>query len=78
MITTRTERRRWEIFIPKEDREAFEALLFDIDFGKTDASNYDGKTWIICYASEEFKIIARLRFIIEELPAYGTEIDFSD
>jgi hypothetical protein len=33
--------------------------------------------WVICWPSEEFKIISKLRFDVSEIPPYGTEVDFT-
>lgn len=72
--------RRWEILIPNNQYEAFRDLMFDLDLVDTGPPPriMIDVHWVICYPSVEFKIIAKLKFNIEEIPPYGTEIDFTD
>jgi hypothetical protein len=64
--------KRYEILISHNDVNRFKDLLYHMD--EKFVSSYDsyGKKWIICYPSEEFKVIAKLSFDIEEI---GTGID---
>ena len=74
--------RRWEIILPAKEFEEFQNLLFETDldwqglkrFAMPPNNVYE---WILCYPSDEFKVIAKLKFHIEEPPIFGTEIDFS-
>ena len=77
--------KRWEIMLPAEEFEEFQNLLFETDldwqglkkFPLPPAADNNVYDWILCYPSDEFKVIAKLKFHIEERPTFGTEIDFS-
>ncbi len=68
--------------IPKIQIDSFRDLLIDIDYigfnGITEHSHSVDFKWVVCWPSDEFKVIAKLKFQITEIPAFGTEVDFSD
>ena len=83
METVRSSR-RWEIFLNPEDIDEFSGMLYDIDFQEITAkimvsssASPSGRVWVMCYPSDEFKVLAKIRFDIEEMSSFGTEIDFS-
>lgn len=70
---------RWEIIIPDLDLDEFVTMLHDVELNNerlTYRHNGYQRIWIICYVSDEFKVMAKLRFQIQEMPAYGTEVTF--
>lgn len=55
----------WEIYVSLEDYPEFDKLLTDNGFGDFTASvQRNGNAWIMCYPSEDIKMIASLRFNI--------------
>ncbi len=73
--------KRWEVIIPNDQVSAFRDLLIDSDPKTSEIlchSNTNDTKWIVCWPIDEFKVIAKLSFTLTEVPAFGTEIDFSD
>ena len=59
--------KRWEIKISQDDYDRFTNLLYIMD-GKLTASHATGgKRWIVCHTSEEFRVMAKLSFDVEEM-----------
>jgi len=72
--------KRWEIYLDRDQYNDFEKFLEAEGFGGFAAASQRNNTvWILCYPSEEIKIIARLRFNIREVSnKYGIDIDITD
>ena len=70
--------RCWEIFLPRDNIKEFTDLMVEHGFGGFTTAYTAEHCWILCYPSEDVKIIAKLRFDVTELPYYGTEINFTD
>lgn len=68
----------WEILLSRHDLNDFTDLMNRNGFGGFTTAYMAEHCWILCYPSEDVKIIAKLRFDVTELPYYGTEIDFTD
>lgn len=72
---------RWEILVKAGDKLAFLRLYEEVDkISIGDVSCHDNGTgfWMIIYPSTEFKVLAKLRFDLVELPTWGVEVNFSD
>ena len=72
--------KRWELFLPQESFEDFTTLMEEhICGGFTSQFQRNDYVWVICYPSEEAKLLARLRFDIKELvDKFGINVDFTD
>lgn len=70
--------RCWEILIPRDEFDEFTAFMDKHGYGGFTASTLGDHFWILCYPSEDVRVISKLRFNITELPYYGTEINFTD
>lgn len=71
--------KRWELHLAREEFEDFTELLESEGFGGFTSSFQRETVWIICYPSEEIKVVARLRFHISEIvDKYGIDVDFTD
>ena len=69
MTTPGNENRRWEIKISSDDIVRFVGLQqqIDGDAAYTVHAGDGGRYWIICQASSEFRMLAKLSMDIEEL-----------
>lgn len=66
--TAGSEKRRWEIKIPRKDIMRFEELqkITDGESSYTCSADTE-KYWLVCYASAELKLIAKLSIDVEEV-----------
>jgi hypothetical protein len=71
---------RWEIHLDIENFDAFCKLMDDNGFGGFTASKAsNGAWWIICYPSQDIKLMAKLRFrIVEVVDKFGIDAAFTD
>lgn len=71
--------RQWELFLPREEFVEFTKLMDDHGCGGFTASMRNGSHWIICYPTDEAKLLARLKFHIEEVvDKFGIDVSFTD
>jgi hypothetical protein len=71
--------RRWEILLKEEDVHSFSALLIDMgDIPINSCEELFDKLWLILHVSDEFKVLAMLKFQIHELNSFGTEISLTN
>lgn len=77
-MITMTTNSLWEIFVEESDYSSFCELLEDHGHGGFTASiQRDGFVWVICYTTDEVKILASLRFNIR-FPENKFGIDISE
>lgn len=71
---------RWEIYLCSENFDAFYKLMDDNGFGGfTAAKALNDVWWIICYPSQDIKLIVKLRFrIAEVVDKFGIDASFTD
>lgn len=72
--------KQWELYIDRKDFENFSNLMSEHGFGGFTASyQQNGFVWVICYPSEEIKMLSLLKFNIKEIvDKFGIDVDFTD
>ena len=71
--------KRWELYLNRADFEDFTEFMEFEGFGGFTSSFYRDMVWVVCYPSDEVKMIARLRYNLEEIvDKFGVDVSFTD